>query len=133
MDWILKNEKRSFLKSANQLSNQNLRKIGLRVLVSWSDKRTNTQTEIAIFCLYQPLNPALPRALKVTPTVYPHLDDFSLKLRTFLWLFRVPRSKVEANRPWGFSVMIEKNKQTDEQRLQLHIYIDINFSNHKKS
>ena len=38
------------------------------------------QTEITTLYIYLLGNPALPRLLKITPAVYPHLNDFTGKL-----------------------------------------------------
>ena len=86
------------------------------------------------------LHPALPRLLKVTPAVYPHLNVFIGKLNsrnqsrpTQLKISKprkehscgspeFPNSKFEANQSRGSCFMIgQTNRQTDKQRLQLYI------------
>ena len=86
---------------------------------------------------FQLRNPALPRLLKVTSAVYPHLDSFTgklnvrclsrhtqlriSKLRVFPWVSRVPRSKSVQ----GFLSYDKTNKETDRQTEIATLYIDI--------
>ena len=51
-----------------------------------------------------------------------NLESFKTKLRTFLWVSRVPQSKFVANQSMGSLVHARTNKQTDKQRLQFYLF-----------
>ena len=79
-------------------------------------------------------NPVLPRLIKVTPAVYPHLNDFSVKVDTLNLEFQIQAKNIPVGLPsspikiWGklvqgFLSYDRTNKQTDRQTEITTLYI----------